>query len=97
MISTSEDARVILIKLADRLHNMETLHALDENSILRISQETMEIFAPLAHRLGIWDFKWKLEDESFKYLFPKSYKEIANLISSKRKEKEIRNKGNKDA
>ncbi len=48
----------------------------------------MEIFAPLAHRLGIWDFKWKLEDESFKYLFPKSYKEIANLISSKRKERE---------
>ncbi len=88
LISTSEDARVILIKLADRLHNMETLHALDENSILRISQETMEIFAPLAHRLGIWDFKWKLEDESFKYLFPKSYKEIANLISSKRKERE---------
>ena len=88
LISTSEDARVILIKLADRLHNMETLHALDEESILRISQETMEIFAPLAHRLGIWDFKWKLEDESFKYLFPKSYKEIANLISSKRKERE---------
>ena len=88
LISTSEDARVILIKLADRLHNMETLHALDEDSILRISQETMEIFAPLAHRLGIWDFKWKLEDESFKYLFPKSYKEIANLISSKRKERE---------
>ena len=88
LISTSEDARVILIKLADRLHNMETLHALDEESILRISQETMEIFAPLAHRLGIWDFKWKLEDESFKYLFPKSYKEIASLISSKRKERE---------
>ena len=88
LISTSEDARVILIKLADRLHNMETLHALNEESILRISQETMEIFAPLAHRLGIWDFKWKLEDESFKYLFPKSYKEIANLISSKRKERE---------
>ena len=88
LISTSEDARVILIKLADRLHNMETLHALDEESRLRISQETMEIFAPLAHRLGIWDFKWKLEDESFKYLFPKSYKEIANLISSKRKERE---------
>ena len=88
LISTSEDARVILIKLADRLHNMETLHALDKESVLRISQETMEIFAPLAHRLGIWDFKWKLEDESFKYLFPKSYKEIANLISSKRKERE---------
>ncbi|MBK66203.1 MAG: (p)ppGpp synthetase [Chloroflexi bacterium] len=88
LISTSEDARVILIKLADRLHNMETLNALDENSIQRIAQETMEIFAPLAHRLGMWDFKWKLEDESFKYLFPKSYKEIASLVSSKRKERE---------
>ena len=88
LIATSEDARVILIKLADRLHNMETLHALDNESILRIAQETMEIFAPLAHRLGIWDFKWKLEDESFKYLLPKSYKEIATLVSSKRKERE---------
>ncbi|MBA4715591.1 MAG: bifunctional (p)ppGpp synthetase/guanosine-3',5'-bis(diphosphate) 3'-pyrophosphohydrolase [Chloroflexi bacterium] len=88
LVATSEDARVILIKLADRLHNMETLHALDKESILRIAQETMEIFAPLAHRLGIWDFKWKLEDESFKYLLPKSYKEIATLVSSKRKERE---------
>mgnify|MGYP001182901947 FL=1 len=88
LVATSEDARVILIKLADRLHNMETLHALDEESISRIAQETMEIFAPLAHRLGMWDFKWKLEDESFKYLLPNSYKEIASLVSSKRKERE---------
>ena len=88
LVATSEDARVILIKLADRLHNMETLYALDKESISRIAQETMEIFAPLAHRLGIWDLKWKLEDESFKYLLPKSYKEIASLVSSKRKERE---------
>ena len=88
LVATSEDARVILIKLADRLHNMETLHALDEKSILRIAQESMEIFAPLAHRLGMWEFKWKLEDESFKYLLPNSYKEIASLVSSKRKERE---------
>ena len=88
LVATSEDARVILIKLADRLHNMETLHALDEESILRIAQESMEIFAPLAHRLGMWEFKWKLEDESFKYLLPNSYKEIASLVSSKRKERE---------
>ena len=88
LVATSEDARVILIKLADRLHNMETLHALDEDSISRIAQETMEIFAPLAHRLGMWDFKWRLEDESFKYLLPNSYKEIASLVSSKRKERE---------
>lgn len=88
LVATSEDARVILIKLADRLHNMETLYALDKESISRIAQETMEIFAPLAHRLGIWDLKWKLEDESFKYLLPKSYKEIASLVSSKRKQRE---------
>ena len=88
LLSTSEDARVILIKLADRLHNMETLFALDKKSQSRIAQETMEIFAPLAHRLGIWEFKWKLEDEAFKYLLPKSYKKIAKLISGKRKERE---------
>ena len=88
LLSTTEDARVILIKLADRLHNMETLFALDEKSQTRIALETMEIFAPLAHRLGIWEFKWKLEDEAFKYLLPKSYKKIAKLISGKRKQRE---------
>ena len=88
LLSTSEDARIILIKLADRLHNMQTLFALDEKSQSRIALETMEIFAPLAHRLGIWEFKWKLEDEAFKYLLPKSYKKIAKLISGKRKQRE---------
>ena len=88
LLSTTEDARVILIKLADRLHNMETLFALDDKSQSRIALETMEIFAPLAHRLGIWEFKWKLEDEAFKYLLPKSYKKIAKLISGKRKQRE---------
>ena len=88
LLSTTEDARVILIKLADRLHNMETLFALDEKSQSRIALETMEIFAPLAHRLGIWEFKWKLEDEAFKYLLPNSYKKIAKLISGKRKQRE---------
>ncbi|MEC7921501.1 MAG: RelA/SpoT family protein [Chloroflexota bacterium] len=88
LLSTTEDARVILIKLADRLHNMQTLFALDEKSQSRIALETMEIFAPLAHRLGIWEFKWKLEDEAFKYLLPNSYKKVANLISGKRKERE---------
>ena len=89
LLATSEDARVMLIKLSDRLHNMQTLHALDKNDQTRIALETMEIFAPLAHRLGMWEFKWKLEDESFKYLLPNSYKEIAKLVSSKRKYREI--------
>ena len=81
LLATSEDARVMLIKLSDRLHNMQTLHALNEDDQSRIALETMEIFAPLAHRLGMWEFKWKLEDESFKYLLPNSYKEIARLVS----------------
>ena len=86
-----------MIKLADRLHNMETLHALDKESILRISQETMEIFAPLAHRLGIWDFKWKLEDESFKYLFQNHIRRLQTNFKQKKREREICNKINKDA
>ena len=89
LLATSEDARVMLIKLSDRLHNMQTLYALNEEDQSRIALETMEIFAPLAHRLGMWEFKWKLEDESFKYLLPNAYKEIAKLVSSKRKYREI--------
>lgn len=89
LLATSEDARVMLIKLSDRLHNMQTLHALNKDDQSRIALETMEIFAPLAHRLGMWEFKWKLEDESFKYLLPNSYKEIARLVSRKRKYREI--------
>ena len=89
LLATSEDARVMLIKLSDTLHNMQTLHALNKDDQSRIALETMEIFAPLAHRLGMWEFKWKLEDESFKYLLPNSYKEIARLVSRKRKYREI--------
>ncbi len=89
LLATSEDARVMLIKLSDRLHNMQTLYALNEEDQSRIALETMEILAPLAHRLGMWEFKWKLEDESFKYLLPNAYKEIAKLVSSKRKYREI--------
>ena len=76
--------RVVLIKLADRLHNMRTLGHLPENKRKRIAQETMDIFAPLANRLGIWQIKWELEDLSFRYLNPEKYKEIAEKLAEKR-------------
>ena len=84
----SEDVRVILIKLADRLHNMLTLEALENKDQMRISQETLDIYAPLAHRLGIWDLKWRLEDQSFKYLMPDKYKMTSRLILRKRAKRE---------
>src|SRR3989339_173258 len=72
-LAMAQDARVVLIKLADRLHNMETLDALPENKRRRIALETMEIFAPIANRLGIGEIKARLEDLAFKYLEPKNY------------------------
>lgn len=88
LISMAEDIRVVMIKLADRLHNMRTLAALSPAKRKSIAQETMEIYAPLASRLGIWEFKWELEDLSFRYLNPEKYKEIAHLVASRRVSRE---------
>lgn len=88
LLATAEDMRVILIKLADRLHNMETLDYLSTEQQQRISKETLEIYAPIAHRLGIWSMMSRLEDLSFKYLFPESYREIADLLNEKLEERQ---------
>lgn len=87
-IAMAKDIRVILIKLADRLHNMRTLHYQNETKQKEIATETMEIFAPLAHRLGIFKFKWELEDLSFAYLDHEMYREVAKRLKQKRKDRE---------
>jgi GTP pyrophosphokinase len=83
-----DDPRVVLIKLADRLHNMRTLGALRDDQRARIAKETLELFAPLANRLGIWQIKWELEDLGFHHLHPDKYKEIAQLIDERRPNRE---------
>ena len=88
LMTMAEDVRVVLIKLADRLHNMRTISALPHSRREAMARETLEIFAPLAHRLGIWEVKWMLEDMSFQQLQPEAYKRISRRLNSKRAERE---------
>ncbi|TML76032.1 MAG: bifunctional (p)ppGpp synthetase/guanosine-3',5'-bis(diphosphate) 3'-pyrophosphohydrolase, partial [Actinobacteria bacterium] len=88
IVAMAQDPRVILIKLADRLHNMRTLRAMSKQKQQEKAKETLEIFAPLAHRLGIHAIKWELEDLAFATLHPRKYKEIKGLVSQQREERE---------
>ncbi len=87
-MAMAKDIRVVMIKLADRLHNMRTLKHLSDDRKIAIAKETIQIYAPLANRLGIYSIKWELEDLSFLYLEPEAYKELVEGINSKRAERE---------
>ncbi len=89
ILATAQDIRVIIIKLADRLHNMRTLKFMREDKRKRIARETIELYAPLANRLGISNIKWELEDLSFRYLEPDIYYEMVENVKQKRKERQI--------
>lgn len=87
-LAVARDLRVMVIKLADRTHNMRTLNALPPDRRVKIARETMQIYAPLAHRLGIWKLKWELEDLAFKYLEPAAYQDVQEKVAKTRKERE---------
>ena len=87
-VAMADDVRVVIVKLADRLHNMRTLDAMKPEKQIEIARETMEIYAPLAARLGIWQIRAQLEDLCFKYLDPNGYREISQLVASRREKRE---------
>ncbi len=87
-LAMARDLRVMVIKLADRMHNMMTLDGLPPERRIRVANETMQIYAPLAHRLGIWKLKWALEDLAFKYMEPKAYAELSEKVKRSRRERE---------
>ncbi len=88
LIAMSEDIRVVFIKLADRLHHMRTLKMVSPSKRRDTAEETMQIYAPIAHRLGIWQIQWQLEDLAFRYLEPKKYREITHFAAGGREERE---------
>jgi len=88
LLAMAQDLRVILIKLADRLHNMKTLDPLPKERRLEVAQETLQILAPIAHRLGIWRFKWELEDLALLHLEPEKYQEIEQSVTRSRSERD---------
>jgi len=88
ILATAKDLRVILVKLADRLHNMKTLGYLRKDKQLRIAKETLDIYVPIANRLGVWNIKTELEDLCFMYLYPSEYEKVKNFVGKSRKELE---------
>ena len=88
LLAMAKDLRVMVIKLADRLHNMRTLAAMPEHRQKKVAQETLQIFAPLAHRLGIWQIKWQLEDLAFKYINPDAYNDLKQKLDKTRAQRE---------
>jgi len=89
LVAMAKDPRVLLIKLADRLHNMQTIAAMPEWKQKRSAQETLDVYAPLAHRFGIQDIKWQLEDLAFAALHPRRYAEIEQMVATRAPEREI--------